>query len=137
MAFVVTKREFATAPIKVFVYDEKGKQVEISFIAKYHRHTKTQVDELQDGSVNRYRKDLGQEPIKGRDGSIAEFPYDSDLDFIREKMCGWLQVRDAAGQAQEFSLEALGAVVEDFPELVPPLFNGFFEAHRGSRQKNS
>lgn len=136
MAFVPAKRPVAAAPIKFFVNNESGKQVEVSFVAQYHRHTKTQIDTLRNGVTNRMRKALGEELVKDPDGSTPEFPYESDMHFVHDKMAGWLHVKDESGAAREFNRDELDTIVEDYPELVIPLFNGFFEAHSGAKQKN-
>jgi len=136
MAFVTAKRPVAAAPIKVFVNGADGTQVEIGFVAQYHRHAKTHVDSLLNGMINRRRKIAGDELVKNPDGSTPDFPFETDADFIRAKMAGWLHVKNEGGSLREFTDEALVDVMEDFPEIVSPLFNGFFEAHSGAKQKN-
>lgn len=70
MAFVPAKRAVAIYPISIHVYNEAGKKEEIRFTAQYKRQTKTQLDDLQDGSTNLRRATMGVDPIKRPDGSI-------------------------------------------------------------------
>ncbi|WYX26461.1 hypothetical protein WJ969_13665 [Achromobacter xylosoxidans] len=50
-------------------------------------------------------------------------------------MTGWLGVRDGQGDAVPFSAKALDQVLKDWPELVAPLFQGFWRAHQQVREK--
>lgn len=137
MAFVIAKRPTASFPVKHTVYNKDGKAVNIEFVAQYHRSKHSEVVDLQDSLVNHVRKGQGLDPLKRPDGTTPpEWQFDSDVDFVRTKMCGWIDVKDEDGQAVPFTEEGLVATIEDYPELVGPLLNGFFEAHRGARQKN-
>lgn len=135
--FVIAKRAVASCPIKAEVYDDKGKAVKVEFTAQYHRHKHSEVVDLQDALVNHVRESQGLEPLKRSDGTTPPaWPFASDIDFIKEKMAGWIDVKDEDKKPAEFSVEALDETVQAYPELVGPLLNGFFEAHRGARQKN-
>lgn len=136
MAFVPAKRPVAAAPIKCAVYDENGDVTQIEFVALYHRRSHEQVVDMQQALQNRARQLTDQEPIKRPDGSESTWAYATDMEFLRDVVAGWPGVHDAAGGALPYNTEALDALVGDYPELVVPLFNGFFEAHRGARVKN-
>ncbi|MEN5162579.1 hypothetical protein [Achromobacter kerstersii] len=136
MAFVTTKRAVAACPIKVEVHDENGEAVAIEFIAQYKRHTLDQVADLQDSMANAFNERLGRPPV-ARAKPAPKWPYSTDVEFIKDKMTGWLGARDSQGEAIPFTAKSLGQVLSDWPEIVAPLFNGFFEAHQQVREKNS
>lgn len=137
MSFVVTKRPIAAKKLEIVVNDEKGSEVKLDFVAQYIRHTPNELADLQDGMTNQARLAQGLEPVTRRDGTeVPKFAFTSDIDFIKAKMSGWLSVRDASGDSIPFSPESLDQVLTDWPELVIPLFHGFFEAHQGAKQKN-
>lgn len=136
MSFVVTRRPIAAIALDVSVHGTDGKPVSVNFVAQYHRHTPEQLADLRDGMVNTTRAAQGLDPILRKDGIVPVYSYASDIDFIKEKMAGWLGVRDASGDSVPFSAGSLDQVLEDWPELVIPLHNGFFAAHEGAKQKN-
>jgi len=136
MSFVVTRRPIAAIEVDVSVHGTDGKPVAINFVAQYHRHSPEQLADLRDGMVNKARAAQSLDPIVREDGSVPAYSYASDIDFIKEKMAGWLGVKDASGDSVPFSAGSLGQVLEDWPELVIPLHNGFFAAHEGAKQKN-
>lgn len=137
MSFVVAKRAIAAAHIEVTVNGANGEPVEIGFVAQYQRHTLDQVNDLQDGMLNQVRAVNGDDPLKRPDGSVAPvYSYDSDVNFLKDKMTGWLGVKDDGGERILFNIEALDHVLSDWPELVTPLFNGFFAAHKEVKRKN-
>lgn len=138
MAFIVAKRPVAAIPIKLSVYDQDGSPMQIEFVAKYHRHTAQQVADLQNSISNRVLKIRGDELITRPDGSaVPEWSYETDLDFLRDKMADWSDVDGPDGSSMPYSKEALEQMLADYPELTVPLFRGFFEAHQGVREKNS
>jgi hypothetical protein len=137
MSFVVTRRPIAAFPLDIIVNGENGGPVTIKFVAQYHRHSPEQLADLRDGMTNRVRETQGMPPIVRPDGSaVPAYPYPSDIKFIEDKMAGWLGVKDASGDSIPFNPETLARVLGDWPELVIPLFNGFFAAHEGAKQKN-
>lgn len=137
MSFVVTKRPVAAMPIEVIVNGTNGSPVEIKFIAQYHRHTPQQLADARDGMTDQVRAGQGLKPLLRPDGSQAPlYQYASDIDFLKDKMVSWLGVRDGAGESITYSVEQLEAVLADWPELIIPLFNGFFAAHEGAKKKN-
>ncbi|WP_315136895.1 phage tail assembly chaperone [Achromobacter marplatensis] len=136
MAFVTTKRAVAACPIKVVVHGETGEAVTIEFVAQYKRHTLEQVADLQDSMANAYNERMGRPPIE-RKKSVPKWTYTSDVEFIKDKMTGWLGARDHQAEAIPFNAKTLAQVLSDWPEVVAPLFNGFFEAHQQVREKNS
>lgn len=137
MSFVVTKRPVAAFPISLVVNGTNGDPLEISFVAQYHRHTPEQLADLTDGMVNKARATQNLPPLLRPNGSQApEYPYSSDLEFVQAKLANWLGVRDAAGDSVTFSRESLQAVITDWPELIAPLFSGFYSAHQGAQKKN-
>lgn len=136
MSFVATKRAVAACPIKIQVHGEKGEPVTIEFVAQYKRHTLDQVADLQDSLTNSVNERLGRPPV-ARTKPVPQWPYSTDVEFIKDKMTGWLGTRDSQGESIPFTAKALGQVISDWPELVLPLFNGFFEAHQQVREKNS
>lgn len=137
MSFVVTKRPVAAFKISLAVNGTNGDTVEVSFVAQYHRHTPQQLADLSDGMINKARAAQGLPPLLRPDGSQApEYPYSSDIAFVQDKLANWLGVRDAAGDSVTFGPESLKAVIADWPELIAPLFSGFYSAHQGAQQKN-
>jgi hypothetical protein len=135
MSFVATKRALAACPIKIQVHGENGEPVTIEFVAQYKRHTLDQVADIQDSLTNSVNERLGRPPVV-RTKAVPVWPYTTDVEFIKDKMSGWLGTRDIHGDSIPFSEESLGQVISDWPELVVPLFNGFFEAHQQVREKN-
>jgi len=136
MSFVATRRPIAAFPLSIIVNGANGDPVTIEFVAQYHRHSPEQLADLRDGMANKIRAAQGADPIVRADGSAPAYPYNSDIDFIKDKMAGWLGVRDAMGDSIPFGEDSLKRVLEDWPELVVPLHNGFFSAHEGAKQKN-
>lgn len=140
MSFVVTKRPVAATKLQATVNAENGDPVEISFVAQYRRHTPKQLADLQDALTNRVRVAQGMPPLLRPDGSAApEYPFTDDIAFIKAQLTGWLGVRDAAGDSIPFSGDALDQILADWPELVVPLYSGFFDAHKAlpaAQQKN-
>ncbi|MGV2895051.1 hypothetical protein ACNPPY_04610 [Achromobacter sp. AGC78] len=136
MAFVTTKRAVAACPIKVQVHGENGDAVIIEFVAQYKRHTLDQVADLQDSLTNSFNERQGRPPVV-RTKPAPKWTYSTDVEFIKDKMTGWLGARDSQGEAIPFTAKALGQVLSDWPEVVGPLFSGFFEAHQQVREKNS
>lgn len=137
MSFVVTKRPVAAVKIEIPVHGVNGDPVDISFVAQYRRHTPEQLADLTDGMVNKARASQGLAPLVRPGGSQApEYPYQSDLEFVQDTMVNWLGVRDAAGDSVTYSVEALQRVLIDWPELIAPLFRGFYAAHEGAQKKN-
>ncbi|WLW63682.1 hypothetical protein ACM1PE_09000 [Achromobacter sp. PD1] len=137
MSFVVTKRPVAAMPIEVIVNGTNGNPMEIKFIAQYHRHTPQQLADLRDGMTDQVRAGQGLEPLQRPGGTRAPaYQYASDIDFLKDKMASWLGVRDGAGESITYSVDQLEALLADWPELVIPLFNGFFGAHEGAKKKN-
>lgn len=138
MAFVVTKRAIAASEIKVVVNGEDGAPVEIKFVAQYKRSPLDQINALHDAMTNAYRERLGQPvlPVPAGQKEPAKWSYASDVDFIKDKMTGWLGVRDGQGDSIPFSVKALDQVLKDWPELVISLFQGFWRAHQQVQEKN-
>ena len=137
MPFVRAKRPVAAAPISFSIYDEFGQVQKVEFVAQYHRHDHGQVADLQDAVANHARKANGLPPIVRADGTpIPEWGFPSDMAFIREKLAGWREMVGTDGQPVTFSIEELDALVEEVPEAIVPLFNGFFAAHQQAREKN-
>lgn len=139
MPFVVSKRALAACDIKVAVHGENGAPVEIDFIAQYKRSPLDQINALHDAMTNAYRERLGQPllPVGKGQKAAEKWEYTSDVEFIKDRMTGWLGVRDGQGDAVPFSAKALDQVLKDWPELVAPLFQGFWRAHQQVREKNS
>ncbi|MPS30634.1 MAG: hypothetical protein E2576_14280 [Alcaligenaceae bacterium] len=137
MPFVRAKRPVAAAPISFSVYDEFGQVQKVEFVAQYHRHDHGRVADLQDAMANHARKATGQPPIVRGDGTaIPGWEYATDLAFIAAKLAGWREMVGADGQPVAFSAEEVDKLVQDYPEAIVPLFNGFFEAHQQAREKN-
>lgn len=137
MAFILAARPIAAYPIKARVYDQNGNPADVEFVAKYHRHLPAQVNDLQNGITNKILAARGSELIKRPDGSeVPEWTYGSDMEFIAEKLADWSDVQAPDGADVPFTDAALRQLVDDYPELVVPLFRGFFEAHSGVREKN-
>lgn len=136
MAFVPAKRSIATYPISVYIYNDAGKKEEIRFIAQYHRQTKTQLDDLSDGMTNRVRIARGEDPIKRPDGSIPTHEEMSDIEFLQRYMSGWTGVKGGDGTNLPCTPGTIAELLEDYPELVFPLTNGFWSAHRQISEKN-
>ncbi len=138
MAFVVTKRALAACEIKVTVHGENGAPIELDFIAQYKRSPLDQINALHDAMTNAYRERIGEPPLPVAAGQKApeKWVYASDVDFIKDKMTGWLGVREGQGDTVPFSIKALNQILMDWPELVGPLFQGFWRAHQQVREKN-
>ncbi len=137
MTFILAKRPVAAAPISVSVYDQNGVPRKLEFIAQYQRHTSEQIADLQDSMSNRIRSLRSEDSIARPDGTaVPIWKYSSDIDFIQEKLIGWLDVEDGVGAQITFTRDALTQMVTDFPEIVTPLFSGFYDAHREAKEKN-
>lgn len=136
MAFVPAKRQIATYPISVHVYNEAGKKEEIRFIAQYKRQTKTQLDDLSDGMTNASRIALGQEPIKRADGSIPTHEQMSDIEFLQRYLHGHRGIKCEDGTERECTPDTIAELLEDYPELVFPLMSGFWASHKQISEKN-
>lgn len=136
MAFVPVKRQIASFPINVTVYDGDGKKQKINFTAQYNRQKKSKIDELSNGLANKFRQLQGTEPVKSADGSIASWDYETDIDFLVFAMAGWKGVKSEDGTDKPFTREMLEDTIEDYPELMQPLFDGFWSAHRQVLEKN-
>lgn len=136
MSFVLAKRPVAATPIKASVYDADGNAVEISFIAQYRRIKHSEFVDLQDGLHNRVMSARGEKLLEREDETAPVWKYKSDREFINDVMVGWPGVKDEAGEDVVFSVDALNELIDHYPELVVPLFGGFFDAHRGARIKN-
>ncbi|SAI58918.1 Uncharacterised protein [Bordetella ansorpii] len=135
MPFVKAKRSTAATPIGLTVRGDDGKPAQIAFTAKYRRHSLEDLIDLNDMIQNKSRLAAGLSPLLKPDGSaVPAWPYPSDMAFIEEVLIGWHDVADGDGAAVAFSLGELRATVSDYPELVIPLFNGFFEAHQAVPQ---
>jgi len=137
VAFIVEKRPHAAAPIKTTVLNAKGEPVVIDFVALYQRHSHADLVKMQNGFINRGRLAHGQDLIPGENGEPpAEAPYATDADLIKSEMKGWLGVEDENGATLSFTPSTPADLLRDYPELVVPLVNGFFEAHKEAAQKN-
>lgn len=136
MAFVPAKRQIAAAPISVRVYDDDGREINIQFVAQYRRYKKDEIDDLGDALNNKFRILRGEDVVKRPDGTVPQWEDVSDVDFIRNNLRGWSGVKDETGADIPYSADALKNIVDDYPELVQPLFAGLFDAHRGAKQKN-
>ncbi len=137
MPFVPAKRAVAAIPVTAQVYDENGKPVSVSFVAKYRRHAREEVQSLNDSVINLVRQARGSEPVQQPDGSTPpEWPYEADEEFLADVVVGWGDMKAPDGSDLPFSQEALLEMLDDYPELIAPLFRGFFDAHRGIREKN-
>lgn len=137
MSFVVTKRPIVAIPISVLVYGESGETQEIKFVAQYKRVPFNELMPLQNALNNLSRQAQGLEPIADEKGKLPEWKYKSDIGFITDRMSGWLDVTDEAGNEFKFTKANLETVIATYPSLVQPLFNGFFQAHAGAKEKNS
>ena len=136
MAFVPAKRQLASAPINVFVYGADGKKQKIAFVAQYKRHKKSEIDDRSNALNNKFRAQQGIELIKSPDGSVPTWDYDTDMEFLVDVMAGWLGVKNEDGTDKAFEPDALETMIEDYPELLQPLFDGFWSAHRQILEKN-
>lgn len=137
MSFVVSKRPVASCPINVKAYKADGAIVDISFVAQYHRHSPQGIADLRDSISNKARVATGQLPLEREDGTvIPSWAYTTDRAFIQSKLAGWRDVNNESGDAIPFTEDALLTTLDDWPELIAPLFNGFFEAHQEAREKN-
>lgn len=137
MAFITAKRPVAATKISLTVSDQNGEAVDVEFVAQYRRHMPEQLADLKDGMANAVRVTQGLDPVERPDGSaVPSYPYTSDMQFIKDKLAGWLGVKDGSGDSIPYSDQALEIVLSDWPELIGPLFKGFFDAHEGARQKN-
>lgn len=136
MAFVPAKRQVATYPISAHVYNEAGKKEEIRFIAQYKRQSKTQLDDLSDGMNNLRRRTSGEELIKRADGSTPIADELTDIEFLQRYLTGWRGIKAGDGTDHPCTVETIAELLEDYPELVLPLMNGFWAAHRQVSEKN-
>lgn len=136
MSFVPVKRQIASFPLNVTVYGEDGKKLKIGFTAQYHRQKKSRLDELSNGLANKFRQLQGGETVKSANGSIASWDYETDIDFLVDVMAGWTGVKNEDGTDKPFTREMLEATIEDYPELMQPLFDGFWSAHKQVLEKN-
>lgn len=136
MAFVPAKRQIATYPISIHIYNDAGKREEIRFIAQYKRQKKTQLDDLSDGLTNARLIATGQEPIKRPDGSTPVGENLTDIEFLQRYLCGWTGINDEDGTNRPCTPESIAELLDDYPELVLPLLNGFWAAHRQISEKN-
>jgi len=137
MSFVRARRPLAASPISFTVYDENGNTQKIEFVAQYHRHEYTHLADLQDAMVNRAREAEGKASIVRDDGTVVpKWPYATDLEFIQDKMAGWRGMTESNGTPTPFCAEGVAEFVQDYPEAIVPLFDGFFQAHRQAREKN-
>jgi hypothetical protein len=137
MAFIAAKRPVAATKIDLTANDQHGNPIDIEFVAQYRRHMPDDLADLKDGMANSVRVQQGLELVERPDGSpVPPYAYTSDMAFIKDKLVGWLGVKDGGGDAIPYSEQALENVLSDWPELIGPLFKGFFSAHEGARQKN-
>jgi len=138
MEFVPSKRPTVSYPISVSIYGEDGQLIEIAFVAQYRRATRKELIDLNDAAVNQGLKNLGSpvDDVRADGSTVPAWPYPDDESFIKDRMVGWTGVTNAAKEALAFSEQALSEVLADYPELIAPLFQGFFSAHQGARQKN-
>lgn len=136
MAFVPAKRQIATYPISIHIYNEAGKKEEIRFTAQYKRLGKSELEDLQDGLMNAHRIAFGEEPLKRPDGSTPAPVEMNNVEFLQKYMQGWIGIKNEDGTTRECNPATVEELLEDYPELAAPMFNGFFAAHRQISEKN-
>ncbi|NHC62179.1 phage tail assembly chaperone [Paenalcaligenes suwonensis] len=136
-SFVVTKRPIVAFPISISVYDEKGELQEIEFVAQYKHASLTELQALQNGYNNFIRSIQGLDPVPDEKGKVQVWKYKTDMELVQERLVGWIGVSEESGQEMKLTKANLEKVIATYPELVKPLFHGFFSAHSGAKEKNS
>jgi|JTFO01.1.fsa_nt_gb hypothetical protein len=137
MSFKIAKRPVVGFPVSVSVYDANGQTQALEFIAQYKRVLPDELKVLVEGAQNLNRLARGLEPLAPEGGGEPiQWPYKSERDFFADRVCGWIGPQDEGGTPIPFSAQALDQLLTEYPEFQRPLFNGFFDAHAGAREKN-
>lgn len=135
MAFITSRNPLVGKHIELTTFDEMGKPKKSDFVAQYKRMKRKALQALQEQlgkSVQPILDDAGQPT-----GEFPKRPYETDLDMLKDVMGGWVGAQYADGSERPFSHEELEELIEEWPEVVVPLVNGFFEVHREApRAKN-
>lgn len=135
MAFITSRNPLAGREIKTSVYGLDGKVQDIEFIAQYRRFKRKALQELQE-KLNQIGLPI-LDDAKQPTGEVHQAPYATDLDLLKDVIGGWVGVQHEDGSERAYSHDELEALIEDWPELVQPLINGFFDVHREAiRAKN-
>lgn len=135
MAFITSRNPMAGREIKISVYGADGKPQEIALVAQYRRHKRKAFQALQEqlALIGKPVLDDAGQPT----GAIHQPTHGDDIDFLKDVMGGWVGPQHADGSERVFSHDELDGLCEEWPELVMPLVNGFFEVHREApRAKN-
>lgn len=145
MAFIPVKRTIAAAPISVLSYADDASVIDISFVAQYARHKRSEAVALNTALQNKHIEGVNKiyaaegkdlvELVALPDGSIPTWTYETDEAFLLEKMNGWLEVTNEDETPKPFTKSALTEILSKYPELIVPLFNGFFVAHGEATRK--
>jgi len=138
MAFITSRNPLAGREIDVNVYDENGKLKEIKFVAQYKRKKRTEYRDLVK-QLTQIGMPVLDDAGKATD-AIHQAPFETDTIFLQTVMGGWVGVERADGTAREFSADELQDLLEEWPELIPALADGFHQVHAAApapRAKNS
>jgi hypothetical protein len=135
MAFVTSRNPLAGREIKVSVYGPDGKLQSITFVAQYRRFKRKAFQALQE-QISKIGQPVFDES-KQATGEFHKAPYETDLHMLKDVLGGWVGVQHADGTERACTQDEVESLVEDWPELLQPLINGFFEVHREApREKN-
>lgn len=136
MKLTINRNPVIGYPVESKIFDEKGEVQTIGFTVLYKRVENGIRKKLLNGVTNLAREEMGLESSKDDKGKVHKWPYKTDADFFNEYITGWVGVHDEKGEPLDYSVENRTRLLENYPELNQPVFQGFFDAHEGARVKN-